>query len=156
MFVKNLEQNKNLDDEEPAGRRARIVAMPESPEIQQEELNDGSYETDYFNVEDRSVMKILDLLGGHKGKAETRFHAKVEDLLTKEIVFDEVMSAPGTSKEDALTKLATHGLEARSKYMVHFVERLEPVREATDLVKDVLNKATVHVKTMFKDKFFPN
>ena len=55
-----------MDDQ--GSRRTKVVVMPDSPEIQLEELNDRSYESDYFNVEDRSVMKILDQLGGHKGK----------------------------------------------------------------------------------------
>ena len=137
------------------GRRAKIVVMPESPEIQREELNDRSYETDYLNVEGRSVMKVLDLLGGHKGKTQTRFHAKVEDLLTKEVIWDEVMSATGTSKEETMSALAHDGLEARSKYMKNFEMKLDLTKEATAMVKGVLNTATIHVKTLFKDKFFP-
>jgi len=161
QFVKNLENKgprvgvQKVEDQGPS-RRAKVVVMPDSPEVQHEELSDRSYETDYFNVEDRSVMKILDQLGGHKGKTETRFHAKVEDMISKEAVFDEVMSATGTSKEEVMSQLAHDGLEARNKWMKNYELKMDLTKEATAMTKAVLNTAQVHVKTLFKDKFFPN
>jgi len=158
-FVHNLEDKgprvgvQKVEDQ--GGKRGKVVVMPESPEIQKEELNDRSYETDYLNVEDRSVMKILDLLGGHKGKKETRFHAKVEDFITKEAIFEESMTVEATSKEDGIGMLAQHGLDVRNKYMKNFEMKMDLTKEATAMTKSVLNTAQVHVKGLFKDKFFP-
>lgn len=160
VFVHDLEEkgprvgNQQVGNQSSSNRRAHIVVMPESPEIVKE--TDRSFESDYMNAEDMSVLKIIDALGGNKGKQETRFHVHVEDYLTKEIIFEEYASAIPTSKGQVMDTLSRHALEARSKYMQTFSQKLELTKESTALTKSVLNTAVVHVKTLFKDQFFPN
>merc|ERR1711962_736232 len=61
--------------------------------------------------------------------------AKVEDMISKEAVFDEVMSATGTSREEVMSTLAHDGLEARNKWMKNYELQMDLTKEATAMTK---------------------
>ena len=45
-----------------------MVVVPESPEQNREEAHHlRNFQSDYLNVEERSILEILDKFGGNKG-----------------------------------------------------------------------------------------
>lgn len=147
--VKNvIPENVTSLGSDNGATRQNIVVMPEAPEIRKSEPNGPSFESDYFNVEQRSVLKVLDGLGGNKGKKETRFRIQVHDYIRKKVIYEKFESADPISKGDVMDAMAHEALKVRSKYMHEFSEKLELTTKSQAITKSVMLSAVIHIKTM--------
>jgi len=138
-----------------AHRRQRVVVVPESPERKKEEEHHlKSFESDFLNVEERSISKIMDLFGGNKGKRIMKFRVQVTDLINDEVIYEKTMDAFASSRGDVPTHLAKGAIEFRNKAMRKRMDEntgmLKRVGDLDEITRSILETTAARIKSVYR------